>query len=212
MSSLQEDVKNLLKGLYSISPAFNGITQALFILPLKARVFWSMYPEFAENEEMLMDLFSIRYTDRGFLEVADGFGSHLLALYRVLFDMLMNVNKRRLLLKLANISENEFKEFDPLRAWLEVSLEYLSKVDKDALKILDVIVTKLSGKRPEEYVSWDEIKNTVTGIRSFEASLENLTRLFLIRYESSSWVYVRNCPLLLDFYADLRAKLKELLK
>lgn len=32
-SSLQEDVKNPLKYLYSVSPAYNGLVETPFILP-----------------------------------------------------------------------------------------------------------------------------------------------------------------------------------
>jgi hypothetical protein len=141
-----------------------------------------------------------------------GLGYYLVTLYRMLFDILADVNRRGRLLRLANLSEDEFKEFDPLRAWIEISLDYLSKADKDALKILDAIITKLSGKKLDEYVSWDEIRKSLTDIKNFDSSLENLKRFQLIRQESSYGVYVRNCPLLLEFYSDLRTKLKELLR
>jgi hypothetical protein len=214
MSGLQEDIKNMLRGFYSISPACNGITQALFVLPLKARTFWKMFPEIGDYEEDFIELFSLRYTEKGAIDMVGGLGSYLVTLYRILFDILADVNRRRQLLRLANLSEDEFKEFDPLRAWIEISLEYLSKADKDALKILDTIITKLSGKKLDEYVSWDEIRKSLTDIKNFDSSLENLKRFQLIRQESSYgvYVYVRNCPLLLEFYSDLRTKLKELLR
>jgi hypothetical protein len=214
MSSIHEDVKNLLKSLYTSSPAFNVITQALFMLPLKARVFWRMYPELEEYEEAVMGLFSLKYTEKGFIEsTIYGLGHHLTGLYRVLFTILMNINWRARLLKIANISEEEFKEFDPLRAWLEVSMEYLSKTDKDALKILEVIIAKLLGKRSDDSISWDEIKRSVEkDVKNFDASLENLKRFSLIYYESPLFIYARNCPLLLEVYSDLRNRLKELLR
>jgi len=214
MSSVHEDVKNLLKSLYTSSPAFNVVTQALFILPLKARVFWRMYPELEEHEEAFMGLFSLRYMEKGFIESTTyGLGYYLTSLYRVLFGILTNINWRTRLLKLANISEEEFKEFDPLRAWLEVSMEYLSKTDKDALKILEVIIAKLLGKRSDDSVSWDEIKRSVEkDVKNFDASLENLKSFSLIHYENPYFIYVRNCPLLLEVYSDLRNRLKELLR
>jgi hypothetical protein len=214
MSSVHEDVKNLLKSLYTSSPAFNVVTQVLFMLPLKARVFWSMYPELGEHEEAFMELFSLKYTDKGFIEsTIYGLGYYLTGLYRVLFGVLININWRTRLLKLANISEEEFKEFDPLRAWLEVSMEYLSKTDKDALKILEVIIAKLLGKRSDDSVSWDEIKRSVEkDVKNFDASLENLKRFSLIHYENPHFIYARNCPLLLEVYSDLRNRLKELLR
>lgn len=212
MSGFQEDIKNMLRGFYSISPACNGITQALFVLPLKARTFWNMFPEIGDYEEDFIELFSLRYTEKGAIDMAGGLGYYLVTLYRMLFDILADVNRRGRLLRLVNLSEDEFKEFDPLRAWIEISLEYLSKADKDALKILDVIITKLSDKKLDEYVSWDEIRKSLTDIKNFDSSLENLKRFQLIRQESSYGVYVRNCPLLLEFYSDLRTKLKELLR
>jgi hypothetical protein len=213
MSSVHEDVKNLLKSLYTSSPAFNVVTQALFMLPLKARVFWSMYPELGEHEEAFIELFSLKYTEKGFIDMIGGLGYYLTSLYRVLFGILTNINTRTRLLKLANISEEEFKEFDPLRAWLEVSMEYLSKTDKDALKILDVIIAKLLGKRSDDGISWDEIKRSVEkDVKNFDASLENLKRFSLIHHESPHFIYARNCPLLLEVYSDLRNRLKELLR
>jgi len=74
VSSLQEDVRNLLKLLYSMSPAYNSVVQALFILPQRARVLMGMYPELMEKEEELMELFSLRYSERGLMEAREGLG------------------------------------------------------------------------------------------------------------------------------------------
>jgi hypothetical protein len=125
--------------------------------------------------------------------------------------MLMEAGGRKRLLQLAGITEEEFKEFDPLRAWIDVSLDYLAKANKDALKLLDVVITKLSGKGPGDSISWDEIRKATPDIKNFEALMELLRQFFLIRYQSTSWIYVRECPLLLDVYSDLRDKLKKLL-
>jgi hypothetical protein len=175
-----------------------------------------MYPEFMEGEDELIELFSLRYTDRGFVEAYSSYdesslGFHLAGLYRSLFKTLSNVDKRSRLLKLANLSEDEFKEFDPLRAWIEVSLEYIARTDKDTLKLLDVIVTKLSSKRPDEPISWDEIKKSATDVKDFETSISILKRFFLLPYESTTLIRGRECPLLLEAYSDLRAKMRELL-
>jgi hypothetical protein len=196
-----------------MSPAYNWLVQMLFILPQKAKALMSMYPELMEREDELMELFSLRYTDRGFMETSsypNPLGFHLAGLYHSLFKTLMDVNGRSRLLKLANISEDEFKEFDPLRAWIRLSLEYLARGDKDALKLLDIAVSKLSGRRPDESVSWDEVKKSATDVEDFEGSMGILKRFFLLPYESASWIYGRECPLLLEVYSDLRVKLKEL--
>jgi hypothetical protein len=80
-----------------------------------------------------------------------------------------------------------------------------------ALKLLDVVITKLSGKGPGDSISWDEIRKAAPDIKNFEALMELLRQFFLIRYQYTSWIYVRECPLLLDVYSDLRDKLKKLL-
>jgi hypothetical protein len=210
--SLQEELKNLLQYLCYASPAYNKLTQMLLILPQRARKLWSMYPDLMEHEEELMALFNLRYTAEGLIEAQSYntlLGLHLAGLYRSLFEVLANPDKRGRLLKLAGLSEEEFKKIDPLRAWIEVSLDYLAKADKDSLKLLSAVVEKLSGKRPEESVSWEEI-GRAAGVSDLAASARTLYVFFLLPYKSSSYVYARECPLLLDAYSDLRAKLKEL--
>jgi len=212
MTSTQEDVKNLLKCLFNMSPAYNGLVQMLSLLPQKAKALMGMYPELMGNEDDLMKLFSLRYTDKGFMETSsypNPFGLHLAGLYRSLFKTLMDAEGRRTLLELANLSEDEFKDFDPLRVWIAISLEFLAKEDRDALKLLEVVVSKLSGKRPDEFVSWDEVKRSATDIKDFEASMSILKCFFLLPYESPSGIYGRECPLLLEVYSDLKAKMKE---
>jgi len=212
--SLQEELKNLLQYLCYASPAYNRLTQMLLILPQKARRLWGMYPDLMEREEELMTLFSLKYTSDGSIEAQSyptPLGFHLAGLYRSLFEVLADPNKRERLLRLTGLSEEEFKKIDPLRAWIEVSLDYLAKTDKDSLKLLNVVVEKLSGKRPDESVSWEEIRRTAN-VSNPEDSARTLRRFFLL-YESSSYsVYARDCPLLLDAHSDLRAKLKELLR
>lgn len=211
-TDLQEDFKNLLKYLSAMSPAYNRVVQMLFLLPQRAKVFMLMYPEVMEREDEIFEFFSLEYDSKGFIKYSDyGFGSYLVSLYRSLFWMLMEVDRRKRLLQLAGIREEEFKEFDPLRAWIDVSLDYLAKANKDALKLLDVVITKLSGKGPGDSISWDEIRRATPDIKNFEALMELLKQLFLIRYQYTSWIHVRECPLLLDVYSDLRGKLKKLL-
>jgi len=213
-SNLQEELKNLLKCLCSIGPASNELIQMLFILPQKSRMLMNLYSEFMESEDDLMKIFSLRYTSDGFIEASTypcPLGYHLAGLYHSLFEILMDNDKRKHLLRLANITEEEFKEFDPLRFWIKISIEFLANYNKDALRLLDVIVDKLSGKRPDEYIDWEEIKKSIS-IKDFEVLRNILKRFFLIYEESSSYIYGRNCPLLLDVYSDLRAKLKELLR
>jgi hypothetical protein len=211
-TDLQEDFKNLLKYLSAMSPAYNRVVQMLFLLPQRAKIFMRMYPEVMEREDEIFGFFSLEYSSKGFIECSSyGFGYYLVSIYRNLFQRLIEADERKRLLQLAGITEEEFKEFDPLRAWIDVSLDYLAKANKDALKLLDVVITRLSGKRPGDYISWDEIRKVTPDIKNFEDLMELLRQFFLIRYESTSWIHVRECPLLLDVYSDLRDKLKKLL-
>jgi hypothetical protein len=212
-TDLQEDFKNLLKFLSAMSPAYNRLVQMLFLLPQRAKVFMLMYPEVMEREDEIFEFFSLEYDSKGFIKHSSyGFGYYLVSIYHSLFRRLMEANERKRLLQLAGITEEEFKEFDPLRAWIYVSLDYLAKANRDALKLLDVVITKLSGKRPGDYyISWDEIREATPDIKNFEDLMELLRKFYLIRYEYTSRIYVRECPLLLDVYSDLRDKLKKLL-
>jgi hypothetical protein len=209
--SLQEDLKNLLMYLYYVSPAYNVLVQMLFILPQKATTLMKMYPELMEREDELLKLFSLRFTSDGFLETSNHFGYHLSGLYRSLFRILSDPYSRNLLLELANLSEEEFRKFDPLRSWIEVSLEYLAKVNKEALKLLDAVVDNLSGKKPDESISFEELGKSV-GIENFEASLRLLKGFSLLLPSSAYSIYGKECPLLLEAYSDLRTRLKELLR
>jgi hypothetical protein len=212
LTDLQEDFKNLLKYLSAMSPAYNRLVQMLFLLPQRAKIFIRMYPEVMEREDEIFELFSLEYDSKGFIRYSSyGFGSHLVSIYHSLFQILMEAGGRKRLLQLAGITEEEFKEFDPLRAWIVVSLDYLAEANKDALKLLDIVITKLSGKGPGEYISWDEIKKATPDIKNFEALMELLRQFYLIRYQYTGWIYVKECPLLLDVYSDLRDKLKKLL-
>jgi hypothetical protein len=214
-SDVREDFRRLLEYLCYASPAYNAAAQMLFLLPQKAKTLMQMFPELMEKEEKLMELFYLRYSSDGSLQAeygpAPSLGYHLAGLYRSLFRILGDSGKRALLLELAGMSEEEFKKIDPLRAWIEVSLEFLAKVDKDALKLLGAVVEKLSGKRPDESVSWEEVKRAAE-VQDFEKAVRMLERYSLIIYESGYSVYGRDCPLLLDAYSDLRAKLRDLLR
>jgi len=218
VSSIKEDLKNLLECLYYVSPAYNRLVQMLFLLPQKVRTLIGMYPDLMELEEELMALFSLEYTSEGFLSTRSHpvpLGYHLANLYHTLFGVLTDPDKRGRLLKLAGLSEEEFKKFDPLRAWIELSLDYLAKAEKekDSLRLLSVIVEKLSGKGPNGYVSWEEIGKEAN-VKDLTTSARTLRQFFLLSRRESPYygVYGRECLLLLDAYSDLRVRLKELLR
>jgi hypothetical protein len=214
-SDVREDFRSLLESLCYASPAYNAIVQMLFLLPLKAKTLMRMYPELMEREEELIELFYLRYSGEGSLQAeygpAPSLGHHLAGLYRSLFRILADAGRRSLLLRLAGVSEEEFRKIDPLRAWIEVSLEYLAKTDKDSLKLLEAVVEKLSEKKPDDSVSWEEVGKAAR-VQDFDSAMKTLEHFSLILPESSYSVYARNCPLLLDAYSDLRAKLRGLLR
>jgi hypothetical protein len=66
-------------------------------------------------------------------------------------------------------------------------------------------VDRLAGKELEEYVSWEEIR--AGNMENIEALREILRNFRLLLYESSSAIYRKECPLLLEAYSDLRRKL-----
>ena len=212
---VREEFRRLLESLCYASPAYNVVVQMLFLLPLKAKTLMQMYPELLEREEELMELFYLSYSSDGSLRAeygpAPSLGYHLAGLYRSLLRILADAGKRSLVLRLAGVSEEEFRKNDPLRAWIEVSLEYLAKADRDALKLLEALVEKLSGKKPDDSVSLEEVRKAA-GVQDFDGAMKTLEHFSLIFPESSYSVYARNCPLLLDAYSDLRAKLRGLLR
>jgi hypothetical protein len=203
-------VRNLVKALQAASPAYNEITQMLFILPQKPITLLKMYPEVMEREDEVRELIGLRYSAEGFV-YPEGLGSFLAELYHALFRLLSHPEKRRRLLELAGLKEEEFRELDPLRAWIEVSLESLSKINKDSLQLLNLIVSKLSGKMPDESLSWEEVRSGAGGVK-FEEARTLLKRFYLLPYTSDYFIYAYECPLILDAYSDLREKLKELLR
>jgi hypothetical protein len=202
-------VRNLIKALHGASPAYNEITQMLFILPQRSLTLLKMYPEVMEKEDVVRELIGITYTEDGRV-YPKGLGSFLAALYHELFRLLSHPEKRRRFLESAGLKEEEFKESDPLRAWIELSLEILSQINKDALKLLNITVSKLAGKKPDESVSWQDVRNAAGEIK-FEEAKTHLKQFFLIPYSSEYYLYAHENPLLLDAYSDLRDKLKELL-
>jgi len=212
---VEEHVKNLLKFLSMIGPSSNELTQMLFLLPQKAITLMKIYPELMEKEDILIEILGLSYTNRGFVEPSKYdvlVAHHLAGLFHTFFELLSHPEKRKNLLELANLREEEFKEFDPLRAWFEISIKFLAESNKNALRILEAAITKLAGKKPEEYIEWKEIKNVISEVKDFEAHMETLKLFHLLRWKSSNYVYARECPLLLDAYSDLRNKLKELLR
>jgi len=208
---MEDQFRELLKALFAMSPAYNRITQMFFIMPQKALTLIKLYPELMEKEEALREVVGIEYTTEGIIR-PKGMGAFLHGLFHELFKQLLHPDKRRKLLALANITEKEFKEMDPLREWLDISLDFMARFNKDALKLLDIIVTKLTGKKPDEYVEWSEVLEAATNIKDPEEVRELLRHFFLLSYEYSSWIYARECPLCLDVYSDLRRKLRELLE
>lgn len=206
---INASVKNLINALRDASPAYNEITQMFFILPQRSLTLLKMYPEIMEKEDMIKEVIGIRYSEDGSVN-PKGLGYYLSELYHELFKLLSHPEKRRLLLELAGLKEEEFKEFDPLRSWIEVSLEGLSKINKDALKLLDLIVSKLTGKKLDETVYWEEIERGINGI-NFKEALTILRQFYLLP-RSPLYFYVYECPLVLDAYSDLRGKLKDLVR
>jgi hypothetical protein len=110
-------------------------------------------------------------------------GNYLANTFHTLFKMLMDINLRKRLLELAGVSENEFKKFDPLRAWIEVSLKYLAEVDKGALRLLDMAIIKLSGKGPNGCVELSEkevAKLININVKDLWALVEKLEKFYLL--------------------------------
>jgi len=201
-------VRNLVKALQAAGPAYNEITQMLFILPRRPVTLLKMYPEVMESEDEVREL--IGFSAKGFV-YPEGLGSFLAEFYHTLFRLLSHPEKRKRLLELAGLKEEEFKEFDPLRAWIEVSLESLSKINKYSLQLLNLTVSKLSCKEPDESLSWEEVRSGAGGVK-FEEARTLLKRFYLLPYTSDYSIYAYECPLILDAYSDLREKLKELLR
>ena len=205
---------NIIKCLAAISPAFNKCIQMLFILPQKAITLMKMYPDLIEKEELLIDVFGLRYDEYGKIEPRyDLLGASLRNMYHSLFVVLADSKRREELLNLANLNEDEFKEIDPLRAWLEIALEYLAEISKDALRLLDTYVTELLKKETRrEYLETYELDRIRKEINA-DYSIEELLRQFhLLIHGKRDDRFVDFCPLALDVYSDLRIKLKELLK
>jgi len=65
---------------------------------------------------MTCSLFSLKYREDGRITPDSELGMWLVHLYRSLFKLLGSADERRPSLKIGNISEDEFKNFDPLRA------------------------------------------------------------------------------------------------
>lgn len=213
--SPEAQVRKLLECLYAMSPAFNEITQFLFLLPQKATTIMKIYPELMEREDELIELFGLRYTDRGFIWSHESqLGGLISSIYHALFKVLSDPNLRAILLKLAGLSEEEFRNIDPLRAWIEVSLEFLVKVSKDSLKLLNVIVNMLETKGPGEGTSLENVKSAAesAGVRDFAGAFTLLRNFRLLQPSSAHYIYKRECVLLVDVYSDLRRKLAELVK
>jgi len=210
-TAVQDDVKEFLQVLAAISPASNKLTQMLVVFPERATTLYKLYPEIFEREEEVKLLLGFRYTSDGKIEVgSDTLSEHLRGIFLVLFKLLSNENTRRQILNLAGITEEQFREFDPLRLWLNVALDYVAKTHPEALRLLNTIVEKLSGKEPSSSISKDELKRAVKEVEDFEFCYDLLNK-FWLTLRSGSWIYAYECPLLLDTYQDLREKLRELI-
>jgi len=210
-TAVQDDVKEFLQVLAAISPASNKLTQMLVVFPERATTLYKLYPEIFEREEEVKLLLGFRYTSDGKIEAgSDTLSEHLRGIFLVLFKLLSNENTRRQILNLAGITEEQFREFDPLRLWLNVALDYVAKTRPEALRLLNTIVEKLSGKEPSSSISKDELKRAVKEVEDFEFCYDLLNKFWLI-LRSGSWIYAYECPLLLDTYQDLREKLRKLI-
>lgn len=211
---VEDSVKALLQALASIGPASNRLVQMFFMLPKRAIALYKMYPEVFEREEEIKSSFRFEYTSDGTIRPSEGLCYHLNRIFLCLFRLLANEDTRKQLLGLAGLNEEQFREFDPLRMWLDVALDYVADVDKEALRLLDILVAKLAGKPPSEAIDLgsDEWKKAVKDIKNADECLKLLVESRLLFQKYSSHIYVRECPLLLEAYSDLREKLKGLLK
>ena len=209
-----ETFENIIKCLAAISPAYNKCIQMLFILPQKAITLMKMYPDLMEKEDLLMSVFGLKYDEHGRIHPTyDFLGASLRSVYHSLFEVLADSKRRKEILNLANLDEDKFKEIDPLRAWLEIALEYLAEISKDALKMLDACITELLRKETRrEYLDIYELDEIHKKMNIGYSIRELLRQFHLLIYGKRNDSSVYFCPLALDVYSDLRNKLKELLK
>ncbi|RLF03962.1 MAG: hypothetical protein DRK00_07740, partial [Thermoprotei archaeon] len=159
-----------------------------------------------------LSLFKLRYTEKGFLDCSyEGLAHHLRGLYRTLFSLLSDPESRSALLGLAGLDEEEFREIDPLRLWLEAAISHLADARPSSLRVLSLIVSRLE---ESEYVYLgEEFLEKLKGVsEDLEVDLEVLRRFGLLYQRNPSHVYRRECPLLLDTYSDLRARVEERVK
>lgn len=211
-SELSESVKSLLDALAVIGPASNRLVQFLFRLPMRAVVMFREYPEFAENDDLRIIL-GLRYTPEGLVDaeypsyLGHGLGYHLRGIFLALFRYLSNSSKRSIILKIADITEDKFREYDPLRIWLDIAIDHASKVRPEALKLLSLIVKMLRGR---EYISVtsDEWRSFTKDVKDVDECIRFLYEyVLLLPPKVYGYIHVDECPLLLDVYADLRGKL-----
>ncbi len=205
----EEVIRHFLRGLASIGPASSYMTQMLFLLPEKARIVLEAYQEIMEHEDEVRELFGLKYTEKGLLECSyGGLADHLRGLYRNFFSLLSDPQRRSQLLKLAGLSEEEFRDIDPLRFWLDSAIDYLAKERPSCLKVLDELLRRLE-KEDYVYLSREELGKLKQVSKDPESDLEILDRFGFLYRERSDFVYKRECPLMLEAYTDLRARLRK---
>ena len=204
-SSTGEEFRALFRDLTSMGPASNLLTRMLFTLPEKARILFREYPELMENEDSLLTLFNLEYGKRGFLDSYEGLGYHLKGLYRSLFSLLSDPESRRKLLELAGLSEEEFRDIDPLRAWLRAAIKYLAEAKPSSLRLLSFVLKKL--EESEEVLLGEGLEEELGKLDvEFEVDLEILKRFGLLYQENPFSIRRRECPLMLDAYSDIRVE------
>jgi len=169
LPTFRDEVRELLRGLASIGPAVNRFTQMLMLLPERAVVLLKIYPEYFEREDEIRELFGLTYSSDGSLTTSY-LSSHLKDAFSRIFLLLRDKDKRKKLLDLIGVTEEEFKEFDPLRMWMDVGMDYLHKAFPESLKLLNTIVAKLMGRRPDDYLHLRELEE----VKDYERSLRLL--------------------------------------
>ena len=206
---VSESIKRLFEGLNYIGPAYNILTQFLIMLPADVLRLYQIYPNIIEKKDEMMQLLGLKFTRDGKVDVEFyELGGYLRELVLSIFRLLSDCESRALILRTMGVTEEEFKEDDPLRAWLEVSMDYAKKVMPSALKLLDIIVETLLDK-DSIYLESDEWRKKVEGFKNVDICLRFLYENVLLLPPFTSGHIRRNeCPLTLNIYSDLRDKLK----
>ena len=206
---VSESIKRLFEGLNYIGPAYNILTRFLIMLPADVLRLYQIYPNIIEKKDEMMRLLGLEFTRDGKVDVKSyEFGEYLRGSFLSVFRLLSDCESRASILRMMGVSEEEFKEYDPLRAWLEVSMDYTKEVMPSALKLLNIIVETLLDK-DSIYLESDEWRKKVEGFENVDICLRFLYENVLLLPPFTSGHIRRNeCPLTLNIYSDLRDKLK----